>query len=493
MTYVGVQTTFTESPGANASPFSTGNAFIVGLGDWGSSTSVATAHSQADVSAAIGPRSSTNSVLWDACDAFFREGGSTAFISRVVGPTPVKSTLVLKDGSSVNAIQINAADAGNYGNAITVAVTNNSTSVTITLSDAATYGSYSILNLTSPALNSLSAIASWLNGTGVVTASVESGSPGLPATIAATPLAGGSDDRTDVTVTQWETALGNFGYGLGPGQVIAPGQTNTTLSGIWTALGQHASANNRVALANMDDNVSADTLISDLGNTFNNTGVGPIAFFAGDLAMPGQLPLTTRYISPDAAVAGLIARADATGNPNLAAAGINYGYKYITGPKSIVSGVNATYNQSDLNALNAVGINTNATKSQTFCNYGFASSIQPTVDQIMSQFNHERLRMALQADAEVLGEPFVFSELDGSGADVAAFNTALTARLKSYQTIGALWGFTVDTSSAVNTPATLASGQLLAKVSIQMSPFAQSVEIMLNAVPLTQSLPVVTS
>ena len=61
--------------------------------------------------------------------------------------------------------------------------------------------------------------------------------------------------------------------------------------------------------------------------------------------------------------------------------------------------------------------------------------------------------------------------------------------------LGALYGdtpadaFVVNVGSPVNTPATIAAGELNAQASVRMSPFAQYVQILLTAVPTTQSLP----
>lgn len=600
MTIVGVTVTDTEVPAATFNPFDTGSAFMVGLGDWGSSTTPAAVHSQSDVSASIGPRSATNAELWDSCDAFFREGGGTAYLGRVVGPSTTAANLTLLDGSSNNSVIIDATYVGAYGNDIQVKVTNNSSNVVVTLSD--TFGNTLAV---SPALTTVSAVANWLTSTGYVsgtvganiqvyeidsvaisgtptggtftltfhyngvthttapiqwnaaatavasaivtagslpgtltgtggalpssavtltasgaltgtfstmsaTSSLTGGSspavtytqstagsstaPGLPATISATSLTGGSDDRADATITNWETALATFELTLGPGQVLAPGQTNTNLSGIWSALGTHALNYNRVAIADCDDNESASTIITDVGNAFNSSGVGPIGFWVGDLQMPGTVAGTVRFISPSPAIAALCARVDGAGNPNRAAAGTAYPFSYITGSKSLVSGANATYNQNDLNTLNSAGINTFASKGGAFVNYGFVGSELPTTDAIRWQFNHLRMLMALQADAEVLGEPFVFSQEDGQGSDALDFANVLQARLSSYWSLGALFGqqssdaFTVDCGPTVNTPVTQTAGQLNAAVSVRLSPFAQQVNIMLNAVPITQSL-----
>lgn len=490
MSNVGVQTSVTEVPSATSNPYSTATAFVVGRGDWGAASGVNTpvaATSIAQVASTIGPRSATNSTLYDSLDAFFREGGAMAYIGRVLGPSPVLAT-----GTLATSVTFTATQPGSYGN-FTITVSNpGGSSAVLTLTD----WTGAVLAI-SPACTTVGQIQTWAATTGYVTSNA-TGS--LPANNANVTMTGGSDNFTSATITNWQNALSNFSAALGAGQVLAPGQSDWgsgALVGITTALGQHALNNNRVAIVDLPDGTAASALITDIGTTYNNVGSGPIGFWAGNLLIPGIVPGTTRNIPPSAVIAALCARADASGNPNQMAAGVNFPFQYVIGSASIVSGTNATYSQSDLNTLNAAGINTFASRNNSLVNYGFVSSLLSTTDGIRWQFNHDRMLMALQADAQALGEPFVFSQLDGQGTDQLGFNTALTARLMSYYRMGALYGataaqaFSVDTSAAINTPTTLQAGQLNATVSVRLAPGAQQVTIVLNAVPITTSVPAV--
>ena len=268
------------------------------------------------------------------------------------------------------------------------------------------------------------------------------------------------------------------------------------MSGIWSALGAHAVANNRVAILNTDDNQAATTIITDVG-TFGTTGVASYCgFWAGNRNIPGVAANTTRSITPDSVVAALCARVDSnTGNQNQAAAGINYPLGYATAATSIVTGAPTdTYSLADLNTLNAAGVNTFQTVNQVPCNYGFVSSELSTSDQIYWQFNHARLRMAIIAQAQLIGQKYVFAQVDGQGTQATAFKGELQGMLLPLATAGALWAppgtapsaaFTVDTGSDVNTPVTEAAGQLNATITCSFSYFAQNVKINVNVVPIT--------
>jgi hypothetical protein len=246
----------------------------------------------------------------------------------------------------------------------------------------------------------------------------------------------------------------------------------------------------------MDDNVAASAAVTAL-STFGTSGVASwCGFWAGNRSLPGVTVGTSRSTSPAAVIAGLCARADAqTGNPNTAAAGVNFPLAYATSPTSLVSGApNDTYSLADLQTLNAAGINTFQTVDGEACNYGFVSPELSSTDAVYWQFNHSRLRMYIVAQAQLIGQPFVFAQIDGQGSIQAQFKGALQAMLLGLYNQGALYGataqqaFTVDTSSDVNTTATIAAGQLNATITCSFSYHAQNVQIQVNVVPITQAL-----
>jgi hypothetical protein len=494
---VGVVVQATEVPANTINQISTATAFMVGFTDSGpvgkpvqitSLSSFATAFGTPTGSGnPYNSRTTTCSVLFDAVDTFLRESnGTTVYVSRVTHGTPVAASIALAPSA---ALTITAAFPGVGGNGIYVAVNNTGAAYVLTLQDSAG----NVLGV-SPSLSTLAAGVAWVLSTGLATA-VSSGAT-LPSTAAATAMTGGTDNRGSATITDWQTALASFSLSLGPGQVLAPGQTNTGLSGIWSALGIHAQANNRVAICDMDDGASAATAVSAIGS-FGTSAVSAFCgFWSGNLTIPGVTgsPGTTRSVAPSPLIAALCANVDATGNPNRAAAGVNFAPIYANASATLVSGTLATYSLADLYTLNGAGINTFASKLGIFENYGFVSSVSPASDGIYWQFNHARLLMALETVAQSVGEPFVFSQIDGRGSDTAAFGSALSSSLKVFYDVGALFGatandaFSVDTGPNVNTPTSIAAGQLKANCNVRMSPFAQMVTVQLNAVPTTQIL-----
>ena len=508
MAQIGTIVTTAETPPTNLNPYTTANAFMVGLSDWGpSGVSATPLQSLNQFSAIYGApnaglvqsgRDASNAVLWDSADAFFREGGSNLYVSRVIGPGATQGFLNLQDASGATAATLTALYYGPGSSAINVGVQQltGASNYTVTLYDNA--GNVLAISPTLNQTNRADLIA-WAATTNLVTASAGT-STLRPVTIVAPypNLSTGQDGRVGATLSYWTTALNTFAPLLGPGQVMVPGQTNTTLPGIWGALGNHAQANNRVALCDMDDGQTAAALITSLGNAAISPGLQSyMAFWGGNLLLPGIVTGTTRTIPPSPVAAALCARVDSVNNPNLAAAGPTY-------PLNYVSGLSTTYTNpftGDIANLNGAGINVFTSIYTVLQNYGFVSLVaSPNVDSIYWQFNHSRLRMAISAAAQFTGQQYLFQEIDGQGSIISQFNGDLQTMLLGYWRAGALYGntasqaFTVSTASPINTPVTAAAGQLNAVLAVRMSAHAQLVQININAVPLTQNLvPVATA
>lgn len=490
---VGVSVTTAELPPATSNPFNTASAFMVGFGDNGPVGTAVKCQSVSDVSNTIGVRSATNQTLWDAADVYFREGGSVLYLSRVVGPAPVNASLTLQDSIPHPTVTVTAKYPGIFGNGLYVVVTNTGGNYTVLIQDASgnvleTHGPFAQAGGNAPLLaDTTSSLVTFTQATGT------GNTTAYPAALTATALTGGVDDHGNATLSNWQSALAAFTLDLGPGQVSAPAKTNTGLSGIWSALGTHAEANNRVAICDMDDSQTAATLVTDVASITTSGVASYIGFWASSCKVPGVTSGTTRTVPASCVISALCARADAAGNPNTAAAGDGFPLRYVTA-------FTTTYAQADIDTLNAAGINVFNTVFGVRENYGFVSAIPQATDAIFWQFSHSRFRMALVADFQVISHPFLFSQIDGKGLDIAAFSGAFAAKLAYYAnpSVGAIYvqapngtvdqGFAIDTGNTVNTPTTIAAGQLNANISVRMSPFAQLVNIQLNSVPVNQGL-----
>ncbi len=501
MAQIGTLIQSQEIPPAVTNTNTTANVFMVGLADWGPVGASGVSTPVGSMSAAAGiignpnggliqnSRSSTNATLYDSIDTFFREGGANVYISRVLGPNPTFGTLALQDSTGGTAATLTAQYLGSGSSAINVVVNNTGAAYTVTLQDT----NANVL-ATSPTLANTTVktdLINWAAGTLLVTAA--SGNANLPKTITAAPLSAGSDNRASATLTNWTNALNlGFSANLGPGQVCAPNQNNTSLAGIWSALANHAQTNNRVALLDGTDGNTATAAISEVTTAALPSALGGYyGIWAGNVQVPGITSGTTRVVAPSPVIAALCARADTQGNPNLACAGSAFPLQYVSGPNTLYTGPLT----GDIATLNTNGINTFANIFNTFQNYGFVSGYGiPTGDPIYWQLNHSRLRMAIIFQSQLAAQPYVFSQLDGQGQTLSSFAGALNSVLSAFFKAGALFGqtnaqaYTVNTSTQINTAASLAAGNLIALLAVRMSPYAQLVTITINAVPITQSL-----
>jgi hypothetical protein len=212
---------------------------MVGLADRGVVTGPITADlavtSLADFTAKYGARQSY-SVLYDAVEAFFAEGGNRVFISRFAGPAAVKAS-ARRPGAGTK-FTATAKSVGAWGNNLTVGVAGG----VITVYENGTAVE------TSPVQADVTAAQAWSTGSRYIDITpVGSGALTDTAPVA---LTGGADDRVNATDTQRQAALDRFAKALGPGQVLMPGDTRTQAHQMLAA---HANANNRFALLDAPD------------------------------------------------------------------------------------------------------------------------------------------------------------------------------------------------------------------------------------------------
>jgi hypothetical protein len=275
------------------------------------------------------------------------------------------------------------------------------------------------------------------------------------------------------TPTEYEAALDRLTADLGPGQVSAPGSVDAAVQGSLVA---HAEATNRVALLDAPSTGVAQDFI-DAGEALQSAGNGRYgAAFGPGAVIPGVASGTTRSVSWAAIVAGIIARNDVPFTPNQAAAGVN-------GISLYALDVSARFTDLEYEAINAAGVNMARNRYGTLEMYGFRSLVDPVAHPEWLNFGNARLNMAIVAQATAIAERYVFSQIDGRKRMIGDFGGELAAMLVPFYEAGALYGataddaFRVNVGSQVNTPATIANGELHAVIEVRMSPFAELVVI----------------
>jgi len=464
------------SPPPRSAPTDTGIWFVVGQTEQGP-TDPQLIQSLADYQRVYGARVSYG-FLYDALEEYFHEGGSSAFISRVVGPNAVIAFKNLLDAGAGVSLKASAIGPGAAGNNLKVAVLAGLISgFRIQVSDAS-----NVVLETSPDLADQQSAISWSQFSSYIRLTL--GATALvPAVAAAAALATGTDDRSNITDNEWVAALNRFGIDLGPGQVSAPGRTTDAGHVQLTA---HAAAKNRVALLDLPDTATAATLEASALAARSNGDYG--GSFSPWINIPGLTSGTLRPVPPSALVAGAIARTDLGGNPNVPAAGEQGESQYALGVTQ------PAWDDATRDALNSAGVNVIRTVYGGVRIYGWRTLVDAVATPAWISLGNARLRMAIQAQALEILETFLFKQIDGRGYSQADLKAALDGMMQSFFNSGALWGpspadaWRSDVGNQVNTPTTLANRELHAIISYRDSPFAEFVDLVLVKRAITEAV-----
>lgn len=280
--------------------------------------------------------------------------------------------------------------------------------------------------------------------------------------------------------------LATFDQGLGPGQIAAPGYDTVLLQ---KALMAHAENNDRVAVLDGTDTAVAATLETQAAGLTGQTGDRFSALFAPWDVIPGIVTGTTRTVPPSGRIMGNIARNDGKGlSQNKPAAGALGKAQYVQSLSQ------SAFTDSDRQTLNEAGVNISRMVYGGVRTYGWRSLASQSTNAEWSWFSNSRLIMAIKNRLSIVAENFAFSEDDGAMINCQNFGGAIVGELIPFYNEGSLFGatpadaFTVDSSSAVNTDATLSAGELHAKVALRCSKFGETVKIDVAKVPITQAI-----
>lgn len=477
----GTDVAILDSAPPRSAPQTTDAAFFVGLTE-GGALGPTLVETLSDFRTRFGARVSYGA-LYDALEMFFREGGSRAYISRVVGPSAVVAGRTLNDGSAVSTIRVTAIGPGAFGNGWMVQVATVTGGFTIAVFDAV-----GATITKSPVLADKNAAVDW----GVADANVDvsiSGAGGNPATLGASAMSGGTDDRASITDNDWRTALNRFTPALGPGQVLAPGNTAAQSR---TYLLQHAAANRRIALLDASDTATVSTVTAEVTTIRTNAGNDAArwgALFAPWIRVNGVAAGTTREVAPSPIIAGIMARNDlggtAVGQP---AAGVIYGQS-----RTALS-LAQPYTDTDTATLYTAQTNSIRTGPNGIMVYGDQALSDPLVYPLWQGLASNRTVMKIAAQADAIMQNHVFAVIDGQGHEFSKLAGELVGMLMPLWEEGSLYGATfdeaarVDTGPKVNTPTTIAARELHATVAVKTSPAADYVTLNLVRVATTETL-----
>lgn len=477
MTAPGVTVTVRDAAPPRSAPTDIDTWFVAGFAQMGPATPQLL-QSLDDYTSIFGDRVSYG-LLYDALDAFFHEGGSKAYVSRVLGPSPALATVNLETGSSTVSLVVNAKSYGDWANGYEI-VAASAGPYTLTVKDA----DGNTLE-TSPSLTTQQDAVDW-SATSAYLDIVVGGGSGIPAAATGT-LSGGTDDHADATDTEWETAIGLFSADLGPGQISMHGRTTAASHAAQLA---HAQANNRIAILDYADTADAATLAAAAAtDTALGTEARYGAAFAPYATIPGIAGGTVRTVPYSAIAAGIIARNDRAGlSPNVPAAGI------VNGVAQYALGLTQTYSAVDRATLNDAGVDVAIVKNGFVATYGYRTLVDPATDTEHVPLSNARLEMQIVAQAQAIGDRYVFAQVDGKGFTLSEFGGDLAAMLQAWYDARSLYGTTaadayaVNVGSPINTDETAAAFQLNAQLLVRYSKFGEQVQVYITRTAITEAI-----
>ena len=489
MTLPGEVVTQRDSAPPRTQPTSTGTWFITGLAEKGPTTPTKI-RSLREFEQTFGGRVAY-STIYDCVDQYFRRGGQTLWFVRLLGPSPVKASLALQDGSSGTVVTLTAKHYGDAYNGasggLSAAVNASGGNFTVTI-----YWN-SVAVETSPTLADKAALLAWLADSDYVDYTSGASSTD-PVTVAETDFASGADDRASITDTHRIAALDTIPKDKGPGSCSIPGATTTDA---WIGILKHGRANDRRAILDWADGASASTIATNaatvraLGADADGPAVSRYGAPFGPWAnVPGTAAGTTRAVPYSAIQAALEARRDAaTGNPNIPAAGKEWG-----NPGADIT-ARQTFTTTELETLNDAGVNVAREIDGEVLTYGYRTLADKDVHPLHWQYGNVRVDMAIAAKAAVIGRATTFGQIDGRGVKIAQYGSDIASMLLTdFYSVDALYGatpddaFRVDVGSAVNTVESIAEGRIRAVISAKRAPMAERAEIEVVLTAITQEV-----
>jgi hypothetical protein len=478
--------------GAVAGPTSPARApsatyYVAGQAERGPTNAAALINSLAEFTALFGGQVSYGA-LYDDVTMFFQEGGSRAYVTRVVGPAATTGATAspLLDRATptpVATLAVAAASQGAWASQVSVQVLNGSTTDTFRIQ--VLLGG--VLTEDYPNLHNPQEAVTRVNGNSRLIALTDQASATAapannPVAVGPVSLTGGTDDRASITATHYVAALARFDKGLGDGAVAIPGVGSTVHAGLIA----HADANNRIALLSAAINSSKATLIN-LSTALDARRAG---LFAPWVRVPA-LYSGSKTISPEGFVAAARAKAHERTGPWQAAAGEVSKATYVTAPDQVFTVDDAV----DLDTAKVSVIRTMAGSTRL---YGWRSLANDTDNWAFLTGADVINRVATASLAGL--EQYVFGVIDSSGHLLSAVRGTLVGVVQPMGDAGGLFahydvegkqvdpGWSVDTDASINTVPVLAQNQVLARVGVRVSPTAALILLTVTKAAVTAAL-----
>lgn len=417
---------------------------------------------------------------------FFEEGGSRAYVSRVIDQNAaVSASATISAATSGTALTLIASGEGTWphSGALQAQVTEptaGSFRIRILLNNSLVYSTPTCTTVA----DAIDEITSNATAAVYVSDAIAGAGVGLPA-VGTYSFAGGNDGSTLVDA-DFTTALNAFVKTLGPGAVCMPGKTGST---VWTALMSHAKTNNRVAILGFEKDDEPADAIAEAEALAESDGAESSAWFYPWVKM------TRNSLTVSAPCEGYVAAKRAKTHNELgswnAYAGIRTTADFLVGTYRTITASEAdTLNEGYVNPIKVVSgdvrIYGARSASSDVENYRFVTA-KEVVNDVVSK-------------AESGLERLVFNVIDGRGTLFGEVAATLIGILAPIAQSGGLYplyadngrlldpGYKVTVNEALNPVTQLATGTVKARVGMRVSSIGDTIEVEISKSNLTASL-----
>jgi hypothetical protein len=420
--------------------------------------------------------------LWNDLSMFFGEGGTHAWVCRVVGTGALAGSITLQDGGGTPqpTLQLfagcpsidpvtgnslgNVKDPGAWSSALQVQVQPSQLTgqykITVFYNgiEVEQWGPFPDV---ATAVTKINGASSYLYAVNLM--STNTGAAANPAVIPATALSAGNDQRSTITSAMVASALSNVPTAIAAGLIAATPGYDASLTG--AALQSWAVANSCLVHLSPTEGLTVTSVAASAASFRGTAGSEHSCYTWPWVLIPNGSGGTT-IVPPDGFVAGVRSRTIAdVGGPWQPPAG-NYGVaRYVIGldPASgaVTDTVGDTLNDEHVNVIrpkNGIRLYGWRSLSTDMVNYALLTQAD-VLDNVAAQLSTVEQQYAFQV-IDSLGQ--LGSELQNSAKQV----------LQPYITAGALYpgptasngqpsdpGYLLDTGPDVNTPQSIAQNQ----------------------------------
>lgn len=478
--------TETRSGPVNPPVPASGRYFVAGLLERGRTDVAQRVRSLAELEVLYGGRVAYGSA-YDDLRVYFEEGGTEAYVIRVVGPAATLGTrtLVDKAGSPLNTLRIDAIAAGAWSTGVTVQSKAGTTSGTYALVIVGPASTETYDNLTTPA-DAVAALASSAYVRAVDLGSATAAPNNQPAVLAATALSAGADDRASITAAHMYGALDEFGPELGAGAVAIPGYASSLVG---AGIIAHAVESRRLALLAPAVDSSIAEAITAADAILGDDGSEHAGLFYPWIRIPMGNSVT-KLVSPEGYVAAMRARAILEAGPWRPPAGEVAVARFVVGAE-------AELTRAEGDELDEAHVSAIRTIAGTTRLYGWRS-LSSDEDNYALLTGRDVMNVVAY-DAEARLERHVFKPIDVKGQLLGSVAADLVGILDPMRQAGGLYprivdgqqldpGYSVDVGPTVNSTAVLNSNTVAAVVALRVSPVGSLVDVTIVKAGLTANV-----